>query len=126
MENNSYIVRNFQLMKNIFDNLDMLTINYKLSKKEVSIVQELCIKHNSFKFYIECNVDDFNISRKSFYRIIDKLENKNILKIVSRPKNQYSILKVYFTVKFIQIVCDSDFADLYEKWLYQRKECTNN
>ena len=126
MTDTPYIIRNFQLMKQIFDNTDILVTYYKLTKKEISIVQELCMKHNSFKAYIECKIEEFSISRKSFYRILDKLENKNILNVVNRPRNQYSSLQVYFTAKFIQIIGDEEFADLYGKWLTWRKECIND
>ena len=112
-------------MKNIFDNTDVLVNYYKLTKKEISIVQELCMKHNSFKAYIEYDVNSYIASRKSFYRIIDKLENYHIITVVNRPKNKYSTLQVYFTTEFIQIVCDEEFADLYEQWLAWRKDCIN-
>ena len=110
-------------MKHIFDNNDVLVTYYKLTKKEISVIQELCMKHNSFKAYIECSISDFRISRKSFYRALDKLENENILNVVNRPKNQHSSLQVYFTIKFIQKVCDEEFANLYEQWLTWRKDC---
>ena len=122
----AYIIRNFQLMKHIFDNIDVLVTYYKLTKKEISVIQELCMKHNSFKAYIECSLDDFKLSRKSFYRALSKLENENILNVVNKPRNQHSYLQVYFIPKFIQKVCDEDFANLYEQWLAWRKDCIEN
>ena len=126
MTDSLYIIRNFQLMKNIFDNTNVLVTYYKLTKKEISIVQELCMKHNSFKPYIECKIEDFRVSRKSFYRALDKLNNENVLNVVNKPKNQHSVLQVYFTTKFIENVCDEEFANLYKQWLTWRKECINN
>ena len=123
MIDNPYIIRNFQLMKHIFDNTDLLVTYYKLTKKDISITQELCMKHNSFKLYIEYNPEEYKVSRKSFYRAIDRLENKNILNVISRPRNQHSTLQVYFTIEFIKRVCDEDFANLYEQWLAWRKSC---
>ena len=120
------LIRNFQLMKHIFDNTDILVTYYKLTKKEISVIQELCMKHISFKPYIECKLEDFRVSRKSFYRAINKLENENIVNVVNRPKNQHSNLQVYFTIKFIKNVCDEEFADLYEQWLAWRKDCIND
>ena len=122
MSSDALIIRNFQLMKNIFDNNDILVTYYKLTKKEICLIQELCMKHHSYKAFIECNPKDFSLSHKSLYRVLNKLENKNVLNIVSKPSNQYSLIQVYFTIKFIQIVCDEEFADLYEKWLAWRKE----
>lgn len=126
MTDNPYIIRNFQLMKNIFDNTDILATYYKLTRKEISIIQELCMRHNSFKAYIEFDIKEYESSRKSFYRALSKLENENILVIVNKPRNKYSVLQVYFTIKFIRIICNEEFADLYEQWFNWRKDCISD
>lgn len=126
---NDLIIRNFQLMKNIFANMNVLVTYYKLSKNDISILQELCMKHNSYNAYIECYSKDFVVSRRVFYRVIDKLENENIINVVARSTNQHNPLKLYFTTVFVKTVCGEDFATLYEKWLkYQKsyKQGDNN
>ena len=115
-------IRNFQLMKHIFDNLDIVTTSYNISKNAISVIQQLCLLHNSFKPYIEFQSKDFTLSRKSFYRTLEKLENENIIKVVSKPINSKSIYQAYFTLSFIRSVCEPEFAIIYEDWTNQFNE----
>lgn len=121
MSNNPIAIRNFQLMKNIFDQLDKLNTYYKLTRNDIIVIQQLCMNHNTFNAHIEVSQNNFPFARKTFYRIINRLENENIIEIVSRAKNQYSKLLVYFTSSFISKVCDETFADLYDRWLTWQK-----
>ena len=43
--------------------------------------------------------------------------------IISVPA---TVLQVYFAIKFIRIMCNEEFADLYEQWFNWRKECISN
>lgn len=122
MSNDAIIIRNYELLKRIFDELDVLNTYYKLNQRDIGIVQLLCMKHCSYNAYIQVKTSEFKESRRVIYRSLDKLENENILTVISRPRNQHEFLEVYFTVAFIKRVCGEDFAQLYENWLNWQKE----
>lgn len=110
------LLRNFSLMKHIFDNLDVLTVHYKLKQRDINVISTLLSKHTTYNAYIEVKASDFTEPRRTLYRALDKLENKNIITVVERPNNQYGFIKIYFTLLFIRQVCTEEIADLYEKW----------
>lgn len=122
MTSEDILIRNFSLMKRVCDNLEILTTVYKLSQRDINVVQTLLFRHNSFKPYITAKIADFSLSRRTAYRAIDSLENQNIITVVNRPKNQYDCLQVYFTVTFIEKVCGIEQAELYTKWFNWQKE----
>lgn len=117
INNEEPIIRNFQLMRHIFDNLDILTNEYKLSKSAISVINQLCMKHSTFNAYIECSITEFIISRKSFYRILEKLEELDIIKIAYKPAGRRTSYLVYFTSNFIYHIAEDNFAELYDSWL---------
>ena len=111
------LVRNFDLLKRVFDNLDILTTYYKLKARDINFIQSLLMKHNSFNAYIEIKPSELSGSKRTYHRALDKLENEYIITVVERPKNQHGFLKIYFTISFIKRICGDEFGDLYEKWL---------
>lgn len=111
------LIRNFNLMKNIFDNLDVLTTHYKLKKRDINIVHLLLTRHTTFNAYIQVKTTDFSDSRKTIYRGLTHLENENIIIVAERPTNQYGSMKIYFTEAFIKRVCGEEFGGLYKQWL---------
>lgn len=121
MTSEAILIRNFNLMKRIFDNLDVLTTFYKLSQRDINIIHVLLTKHTTYNAYIEIKTSEFSENRRVVYRAIDKLENENIITVKERPTNQHSCLRLYFTVVFIKNVCGEDFAEQYEKWLDWQK-----
>ena len=125
-KDNPYIIRNYQLMKKIFSNIitSSSVAYYKLKVPEVLFINLLCERFNSFRYYIEYRYEDFShlISKRSFHRILDRLENENIVNIVDKAKNKHSISKLYFTEKFINKLCGEEFGELYSHWLEWRKE----
>lgn len=119
---NEAIIRNYQFTRNVLAGQDILIKQYKLRGNEVLLIQELCMKLNSFKSYIEFKRGDLtsSIRRKTFYKILKKFENKNIVSFESRPKNNtVSTYKLHFTVEFIKTVCEEEFAKEYTRWLKQ-------
>ena len=115
------LIRNYDIIHNLFEEPDLLKDFYKLSKREINIIFSLCNKLNSFNPYIEINTKEFTESRRVVYRALDKLENEYIISIVKRPKSQFQTLQVYFTVDFIKKVCGKDYAKTYKIWFYQQK-----
>ena len=118
---NEAIIRNYQFTRNVLAGQDILIKQYKLKGNEVLLIQELCMKLNSFKSYIEFKRGDLtsSIRRKTFYKILEKLENENIITFDSKPKNQVNTYKLHFTVEFIKTVCEEEFAKEYTRWLKQ-------
>lgn len=118
---NDVLIRNFQLTRNVLASQDILVNHYQLKGSAILLIQELCLKHNSYNAYIEFKKSDLNLymSSKCFYRALDKLQNENIISIVNYPigKQPY---RIYFTENFIRKVCNKEFADLYSKWLTQQ------
>lgn len=121
MTSDAILIRNFDLMKHIFDNLDVLTTYYKLSQRDINILHLLLQKHSTYNAYIEIKTTDFSRSRRVVYRSINKLEDKSIITVIERPQNQYSKLKLYFTISFIKRMCSEEFSEQYEKWLEWQK-----
>lgn len=117
MTSEAIIIRNFDLTKKIFDNIDILTTYYKLSQRDINTISILLSYHNSYNAYIEMKMKNFNLSRRLIYRSLDKLKEKNIIHIVSRPRNQYQLLKLYFTIDFVMNIGGEEFGSLYKKWL---------
>ena len=60
---------------------------------------------------------EFIISRKSFYRILEKLEELDIIKIAYKPAGRRTSYLVYFTSNFIYHIAEDNFAELYDSWL---------
>ena len=122
---NPVIIRNYDIIKNLVEETEVLTNFYKLSQREINIIHTLCLRHNSFNAYIELSTKDFTESRRVVYRGLDKLENECIICIVNRPKNQYDTLQVYFTVEFIKRICGKEYSKIYRKWLDWQKSFKN-
>lgn len=125
MTSEPILIRNFNLIKDLFDNLDVLTTRYKLRQRDIDIIHKLLTKHTTYNAYIIVKTSELIKSRRTAYRALEKLEEKNIITIVERPSNQYSRLKLYFTVDFINEVSGEDTATLYEQWLEWQKEFKN-
>lgn len=116
MSNETFIIRNYDIIKNLFDEIDTLTNYYKLSSRDIRVVHAIALKHNSFNAYIEITTKDLCESRRVIYRALDKLENECIINIVNRPKNQYEPLQLYFTFEFIKRICGKEYAKEYKRW----------
>lgn len=121
---NEPLIRNYQLTRNVLAGQEILVQHYKLKGNSILLIQELCMKHNSYNAYIEFNRADLNlfISNKCFYRSLNTLEEKNIIQVVSNSTNGKQPYRIYFTIDFINKVCDKEFASLYSEWLTQQKE----
>lgn len=117
MTSEAILIRNFELLKEIFDHLEILSRNYNLNRRDINIIQQFCMNHNSYNAYISIKMKNFTETRRVIYRCIEKLEEKNVIVVANRPINQYTSLDVYFTTDFINNVCSEEFADLYSKWL---------
>lgn len=116
------LIRNYELMKAVFDNLNLLTEYYQLSHRDISVIQTLCMNHSTYNAYISVETSKFVEPRRTVYRAIDKLENENIVVVINRAINANKKLQLYFTTCFINRVCGEKFGTRYEKWLNWQKE----
>lgn len=129
---NPHIIKNYQLAKKVLNNITIKDnmSHYQLKVPEVLFISLLCEKFNSFKYYIEYKYKDFSSlvpNKKRYYRILEKLEKKEIVVIIDKAKNQHSIYnKLYFTIDFICNVCGEEFGNLYEQWLSWRTHIEEN
>ena len=109
-------------MKDIFDNLEVLSTYYKLKQRDINVIHTLLTKHTTYNAYIQVKSNDFKENRRTLYRSIDSLKEKNIIVVVERPVNQHGFTKLYFTTDFIKRVCGEEVGNLYERWFDWQNE----